>query len=172
MFSGPRVRISPSSAIVTSWPGTGWPTVPSLKLSRVLAVNAPVVSVIPYTSRMRSPRPAKNSPTSGGSGAAALTVISQPPSPSSDRIGRSTLSSAAANSAASAASVVCPYWQLRTYRRPASMAAAVAARRPSSASAASRACSPAWIFSQTRGTPKNAVGFTSATVPTSWVAAS
>jgi hypothetical protein len=31
---------------------------------------------------------------------------------------------------------------------------------------------PAWIFSHTRGTPKNAVGWTSPTVPISWVDAS
>ena len=38
------------------------------------------------------------------------------------------------------------------------MAAATARRRASSVSAASRAPIPAWIFSHTRGTPKNAVG--------------
>ena len=47
------------------------------------------------------------------------------------------------------------------------MAAATAARRPSSASAASSAWMPAWIFSHTRGTPKKAVGRTSPTVPIS-----
>ena len=47
------------------------------------------------------------------------------------------------------------------------MAAATAALRPASASAASRAPMPAWIFSHTRGTPKNAVGRTAAIAGTS-----
>ena len=71
VFSGLRVRISPSAAILTSTPGTGRPTVPSRNAPGVFVVNAPVVSVIPYTSRIFMPSPAKNSPTSGGSGAAA-----------------------------------------------------------------------------------------------------
>ncbi len=52
------------------------------------------------------------------------------------------------------------------------MAAATAARRSGSVSAASRAPIPAWIFSHTRGTPKNAVGRTATIAGTSPVAAS
>ena len=59
--------------------------------------------------------------------------------------------------------MVRPYWVLSTYRRPTSMACSTAARRAGSASPASRAWIPALIFSQTRGTPKNAVGWTSPT---------
>ena len=47
MFSGPRVQISPSSAMRTSMPGSGRPTVPILNAAAVLNANAPVVSVIP-----------------------------------------------------------------------------------------------------------------------------
>ncbi len=49
------------------------------------------------------------------------------------------------------------------------MAAATAAFRSGSVSAASRAPMPAWIFSHTRGTPKNAVGRTAPIVGTSMV---
>ena len=52
------------------------------------------------------------------------------------------------------------------------MAAATAWRRAGSGSAASRAPIPAWIFSHTRGTPKNAVGRTAIRAGTSPVAAS
>ena len=171
MFSGPRVRISPSAAILISMPATARPTVPSLNASGVLAVKAPVVSVMPYTSRILMPSPAKNLATSCGSGAAALDAIISP-SPSSERIGCSTLASACRNCSASSSGVVCPYWQLSTYfaRSPSP------ARRPPAGPgrllAASSAMMPAWIFSQTRGTPKKAVGRTSPSVPTSSVAAS
>ena len=74
----------------------------------VLAVNAPVVSVIPYTSRMRRPSPAKKAPTSGGSGAAALRTISAWPRPSSERTGLRSASSAAANRAVSSSSAALP----------------------------------------------------------------
>ena len=73
-------------------PGNGWPTVPSRNASGVFAVTAPVVSVIPYTSRILMPRPAKNLPTSAGSGAAADSVVTALPRPSSDRIGPEHLS--------------------------------------------------------------------------------
>ena len=55
--TGPRTRISPSSAILSSMPGNGRPTVPSRNASGVFAVTAPVVSVISYTSRIFMPRP-------------------------------------------------------------------------------------------------------------------
>ena len=142
-------------------PGTGLPTVPSRKACGVFVVNAPVVSLIPYTSMIRTPRPPKNAPTSGGSGAAPLTTISVSPRPSSDRIGRRICSSAAANLSASSAEVLWPYWQLCTYSRPVAMAAATAAFLSSSCSPASSAWMPAMTFSKIRGTPKNAVGLTS-----------
>ena len=41
------MRISPSSAIATSEPGSGRPTVPKRKPCWVLSVAAAVVSVIP-----------------------------------------------------------------------------------------------------------------------------
>jgi hypothetical protein len=45
---GPRSRTSPSSsAIRTSHPGTGLPTVPILMSCSVLTVPTPVVSVMP-----------------------------------------------------------------------------------------------------------------------------
>ncbi len=172
MLSGPRVRISPSSAIRTSMPGTGRPTVPSRNAAVVFVVNAPVVSLIPYTSRIRTPSPPKNSPTSVGSGAAPLTTISASPMPSSDLIGPSTCSSAAANLSASSGDVVWPYWQLRTYSRPVAIAAATAAFLASACSPASSAWMPAMTFSKIRGTPKNAVGLTSPIVAISWFAAS
>src|SRR5215813_8781971 len=75
-------------------------------------------------------------------------------------MGLSTASSAAANRAVSSSLVVWPYWQLITYSRPVSMAAATAAFLASSCSMVSSAWMPAWIFSQTLGTPKKAVGLT------------
>ena len=111
------------------------------------------------------PSPAKNAATSGGSGAAALTTFTAWSRPSRPLIGVSTAASAAANLAASSSEVVLPYWQLCTYSRPTSMAAATAARLASSCSMVSSAWMPAWIFSQTLGTPKNAVGFTCADRP-------
>ena len=47
MLSGPRVRISPSSAIMISVPANARPTLPIRNSDAVLEVNAPVVSVIP-----------------------------------------------------------------------------------------------------------------------------
>ena len=44
---GPLIRTSPSSAIFTSQPGNGRPTVPNLKSSGVEIVAAVEVSVIP-----------------------------------------------------------------------------------------------------------------------------
>ena len=60
------------------------------------------------------PSPAKNSATSGGSGAAALATIVASPRPSRDRIGRSTFSSAWRNSSARSLGVVLPNSQLFT----------------------------------------------------------
>ena len=47
---GPRIRTSPSSAILTSQRGSGLPTVPNLKWSSVLTAATADVSVIPYPS--------------------------------------------------------------------------------------------------------------------------
>ena len=47
---GPLTRISPSSAILTSQPGNGLPTVPNLKSSAVAIVAAVEVSVMPQPS--------------------------------------------------------------------------------------------------------------------------
>ncbi len=50
MMLGPLERISPSSAIRTSTPGSGWPTVPILTFSRVLTEITGEVSERPYPS--------------------------------------------------------------------------------------------------------------------------
>ena len=73
-------------------------------------------------SRIAIPSPAKNEPTSGGSGAAALETTDASPRPSSERIGPSTAWSARANSSAKAAGVLWPNCLLSMYRRPTSMA--------------------------------------------------
>ena len=57
-------RISPSSAIFTSTPGIGLPTVPNLKKSGCPIVITGLVSVKPYPSIIEIPIPQKNDPTS------------------------------------------------------------------------------------------------------------
>ena len=63
--------------------------------------------------------------------------------------------------------MVLPNSQLRTYLRPVAIAAPAAARLAASCSAASSAWMRAWIFSQTLGTPKKAVGCTAPSVAAS-----
>ena len=55
----PRIRISPSSAILIPTPGSGWPTVPILFRSGRLTVAAAVVSVSPYPCSTVTPTPRK-----------------------------------------------------------------------------------------------------------------
>ena len=51
-------------------PSTGWPTEPSFVAPGRLVVTMHEVSLMPHTSQMGMPRPAKNSSTSTGVGAA------------------------------------------------------------------------------------------------------
>ena len=154
-------------------PGTGRPTVPSRNACGVLVVNAPVVSLIPYTSRIRTPRPPKNSPTSGGSGAAplhddlCLAEAQQRPDRAQHLLvrRRETL-------AASSADVVWPYCTAAHVLQAGGHGRGHRRLPASSCSPASSAWMPAMTFSKIRGTPKNAVGLTSLIVAISWVAAS
>ena len=68
--------------------------------------------------------------------------------------------------------MVWPNSQLCTYRRPVSIAASTAARLSGSCSTDISAWMPAWIFSQTRGTPKKSVGWAAPSVASRPVAAS
>ena len=47
MVFGPRDRISPSSAMATSTPGIGWPTVPARLAFTLFIVMTGLVSVSP-----------------------------------------------------------------------------------------------------------------------------
>ena len=77
---GPLTRISPSSAILTSQPGNGLPTVPNLKSSAVAIVAAVEVSVMPQPSTMSTPAASKKRRISGLIGAAPLTAsLIRPP---------------------------------------------------------------------------------------------
>ena len=71
---------------MTSTPGIGGPTVPSLTLSGGTIVAIEVVSDIPHTSQIGIPIAAKNSSTSSGHGAAPIMYHSQRSSPSLRRI--------------------------------------------------------------------------------------
>ena len=65
----PRTRTSPSSAIRTVTPGSGWPTEPIFCRSGRFTDTGAVVSVSPYPSRMETPMPRKKCPSRGASAA-------------------------------------------------------------------------------------------------------
>ena len=65
----PRTRTSPSSAISTVTPGSGWPTEPIFCRSGRFTDTGAVVSVSPYPSRMETPIPRKKCPSRGASAA-------------------------------------------------------------------------------------------------------
>ncbi len=98
----------------TSTPGPGRPTVPSLNSSELLAVNAPLVSVMPYTSRTFSPNPAKKRCTSRGMGAAAVASQRASSSPIMDRMIESSAASARSYAAATSGLGTWPYCEPST----------------------------------------------------------
>ena len=161
MTTSPRTKTSPSSAIRSSTPGSGGPTVPILIRSAGLIVATHESSDMPQSSQIGMPSARKNSRTSGGVGAAPTTKCSTSSSPRRARSGANTSSSARAHSAASSSSTVSPACSARTRRRPVSSAQPMTWRRASSGSATKPASSAALSFSQIRGTAKNQVGRTS-----------
>ncbi len=78
--------------------------------------------------------------------------------PSIALIGPSTAAFAASYRAWSSGVVVCPTWSDSTYSVPTCMAPSIAAFLAASGSIASSPERPDWIFSHTRGTPKNCLG--------------
>ena len=154
--SGPRIRISPSSASLRSIPGTGLPTVPVRKSVGVLVVAVPVSSVMPQTSMTSMPRPARYSSTSTGIGAAPLPAHSAFSRPSIVRIGSSTAASSAAAWRPVGRHGLVGRPELEDLERDG--AGGFEAGADPGSAAASRAWTPATIFSQIRGTPKKPIG--------------
>ncbi len=111
------------------------------------------------------PSPAKKRATSSGIGAEAEPAQITWSRPSIALIGPSTASFAASYLAWSSGDVEWPTWSDSTYSVPTCMAPWIAAFLTASGSIASNPESPDWIFSHTRGTPKNCAGRTSPRTP-------
>jgi hypothetical protein len=158
---GPRTRISSSSAIRTSTPGTAGPTVPKRKRSGRLKLVGPVSSDCPYTSSTTTSSCAKNSSTSLAIGAAPLTQIRAAPRPiagfSFAKISRFAAAYCSASSPRGSPSPAI----LAAFTAPPTPIAHVTSAFFSPVAWLNLAEIPAWNFSQIRGTPKNTVGCTS-----------
>ena len=132
---------------------------PSLTRSGGFTVLAPQVSDIPQSSPIGIPSAWKNSSTSSGVGAAPTLTASASSRPSALRMFENRAASAAATPLASSSGTSSPACSSRTFWIAA--ARPWRARSPSSPGiAASFASSPAFSFSQIRGTAKNQVGWT------------
>ena len=152
---------SPSSASLSSTPGFATPTVPILTFSGGLQAPAPQVSDMPHSSPTGIPIAWKNSSTSTGVGAAPTLTATSWSSPRWARMPLKSSSSALATAAASSSGTSSPACSRRTFFSDA-CSAPLAFSAASPSSPASIVSSPAFIFSQMRGTAKNHCGCTSA----------
>ena len=73
MTCGPRTKISPSPAILTSVAGTVFPTVPIRDASNEFKLVTGLVSVRPYPSKIGMPMELKNRFKTGANGPPPLT---------------------------------------------------------------------------------------------------
>jgi hypothetical protein len=138
-----------------------------LILSGGFVVPAPEVSDIPQSSASGIPSAWKNWITSGGVGAAPTLHASTSSSPSIARDFDSTCSSACSHFSRTSAGSSSPACSARERWRPSSIAAFVGPRC-SSGRFSTIASSPAFSFSQIRGTAKNQVGRTSGRYEITW----
>ena len=106
-----------------------------------------------------------NFATSSGIGAAALAAHCTWSRPSSRRRNARIASSALANASSTSGVIALPYSWACVHARPAAIASVTSFWLAGSGSSASLAEMPVLIFSQTRGTPKKAVGCTSPSAP-------
>ena len=160
MFDSPRTSTSPSSASLISIPGSGGPTVPIFTSSGGLQVATPQVSDIPHSSPIGIPIAWKNSSTSTGVGAAPTLTATTSSSPSLAR-SENIAASAWATPPPAPPGTSSPACSRRTFWIAASRPFC-AGSRCSSGIEAIFASSPAFSFSQIRGTAKNQVGLTRA----------
>ena len=142
-------------------PGYGSPTVPSLIRPGKFAVATAVFSVMPYNSKTGTPMPMKNSRTSGAIGAAPDPAYRQRRRPILVFRARRAIGNAMAYRMRLPI-VWLPPWA--TLARP--IARACRRLKPSMVrlnhvASWPRMRTPAWSFSQIRGTAKNSVGWTS-----------
>src|SRR3972149_3791788 len=79
MTLAPRTRTSPSSATLTSTPGSGGPTVPSRMAPGRFRLTTGEGSVSPYPSSTGSPRGGKKGPAPGGEGSPPREEEADPP---------------------------------------------------------------------------------------------
>ena len=75
MMLGPRDKISPSSAMATSTPAMGWPTVPARFSVGVFIVMIGLVSVSPYPWTMGTPKAVNDCARSARSAAPPVATV-------------------------------------------------------------------------------------------------
>jgi hypothetical protein len=123
------------------------------------AVPTAQVSDIPQPSASSMPRAWKNSSTSRGVGAAPTTTSIASSRPTRERTNENSSASAFRTAASRSGGTGIPAWRKRTRSNDAAMASCITTRCSSGCDAIC-ASSPAFIFSQMRGTAKKNVGFT------------